>query len=895
MIKNLLTLSLCLLLGSNCFAQLSAERLLTENETDPISIDSKTPRFSWQMAAGSAKNVLQSAYQVRVYTADGNKLIWNSNKVSGSESIYVPYKGPALTSRRAYVWQVMVWDNKGHASPWSKKAVWRMGMLSPTDWKASWIGPGYAGDTVNKPSPMFRKGITLNKTVKSAFAYITSHGLYEAQINGAKIGDAYLTPGWTSYHKRLQYQAYDVTKMLVKGQNAIGAKVGSGWYRSVLVSSPNHYGKDAGLLFQLEITYTDGTHETIVSDGSWKSATGELRYAEIYNGATIDARLVQKDWAKPGFNDSQWAPVKVQNYGKENLIATYNELVRKHETFKALKVITTPKGEKVIDFGQNLVGWVQLKVNGKTGDSIKLSHTEVLDKAGNFYTENLRGAKAQNVYILKGGGDEYFEPQFTWQGFRYIKVDGIPGDLNLADFTAVAVYSDMKPTGTFTTSNPMLNQLQHNIQWGQKGNFLDVPTDCPQRDERLGWTGDAQVFSRTASFNMNVHNFFSKWLKDVAADQNSDGSVPHIIPDIFKQNDQGENGGATGWSDVATIVPWNMYLAYGDKQVLENQYPSMKAWVDYMQKKAKNNLWNTGWHFGDWLFYSVENDLDGMSAITSKYLIAQCFYAYSTQLLINAATALGNKTDADHYTLLLQQIKAAYVNEYVTANGLISSDTQTAYALALTFDMLPENLREQAAGRLANNITRYGNHLTTGFLGTPYLCFALSRFGYADVAYKLLLQESYPSWLYPIKMGATTIWERWDGIKPDGSFETPTMNSYNHYAYGAIGDWMYRVTSGIDTDPDGPGYKKIIIKPTVGGKLTYANAAYETPYGKLTSNWKIEGDTFYLDVEVPANTTATVFIPDYSLTEGYKTQQIGSGSYHFTSKSFINPVTHTKP
>jgi alpha-L-rhamnosidase len=894
MIKNLLTLSFCLILGTSCFAQLSAERLLTENENDPISIDIKTPRFSWQVAAGTAKNVLQSAYQVKVYTADDNKLIWNSNKVSGSESIYVPYKGPALTSRTSYVWQVMVWDNKGHASPWSKKATWRMGLLSPTDWKASWIGPGYAGDTVNKPSPMFRKGITLNKTIKSAFAYITAHGLYEAQINGAKIGDAYLTPGWTSYHKRLQYQVYDVTKMLVKGQNAIGAKVGSGWYRSTLVSSPNHYGKDVGLLFQLEITYTDGTHETIISDGSWKSATGELRYAEIYNGATIDARLVQKDWAKPGFNDSQWTAVKVQDYGKENLVATYNEPVKKHETFKALKVITTPKGEKVIDFGQNLVGWVQLKVNGKAGDSIKISHTEVLDKAGNFYIENLRGAKAQNVYILKGGGDEYFEPQFTWQGFRYIKVEGITGDLNLANFTAVAVYSDMEVTGTFTTSNPMLNQLQHNIQWGQKGNFLDVPTDCPQRDERLGWTGDAQVFSRTASFNMNVHNFFSKWLKDVAADQNSDGSVPHIIPDIFKENNS-ENGGATGWSDVATVVPWNMYLAYGDKELLQNQYPSMKAWVDYMQKKAKNNLWNTGWHFGDWLFYSVENDLDGMSAITSKYLIAQCFYAYSTQLLINAANALGNKTDADHYTLLLQQIKAAYVNEYVTPNGLISSDTQTAYTLALAFDMLPEQLREQAAGRLANNITRYGNHLTTGFLGTPYLCFALSKFGYADVAYKLLLQESYPSWLYPIKMGATTIWERWDGIKPDGSFETPTMNSYNHYAYGAIGDWMYCVTSGVDTDPDGPGYKKITIKPTVGGKLTFANASYQTPYGKLTSNWKIEGDTFILDVEVPANTTATVYVPDYSVTEGYRLEQIGSGSYHFTSKSYIDPVKHTKP
>jgi alpha-L-rhamnosidase len=390
---------------------------------------------------------------------------------------------------------------------------------------------------------------------------------------------------------------------------------------------------------------------------------------------------------------------------------------------------------------------------------------------------------------------------------------------------------------------------------------------------------------------MNVHNFFTKWLKDVAADQNSDGSVPHIIPDVF----DGQNGGATGWSDVATVVPWNMYLAYGDKELLQNQYPSMKAWVDYMQAHAKNNLWNTGFHFGDWLFYSVENDLDGTSAITSKFLIAQCFYAYSTQLLINAATALGHQANADRYKQLLQQIKAAYVNEYVTPNGLISSDTQTAYTLALAFDMLPESLRGQAAARLAANISRYNNHLTTGFLGTPYLCHALSRFGYADVAYKLLLQDSYPSWLYPIKMGATTIWERWDGIKPDGNFETPTMNSYNHYAYGAIGDWMYRVTSGIDTDPNGPGYKKIIIKPTVGGNLTYANATYQTPFGKITSNWSITGNTFNLDVEVPANTTATVYVPDYNINEGFRTERIGSGIYHFTSKSFINPVKQIRP
>ncbi len=598
-----------------------------------------------------------------------------------------------------------------------------------------------------------------------------------------------------------------------------------------------------------------------------------------------------------------WSGVKVGDFPKDILVATYNEPVRKHEVFKPVKIFTTPKGEKVIDFGQNLVGWVQMKVTGNAGDKITISHAEVIDKAGNFYTDNLRTARSQDVYILKGGGEETFEPQFTWQGFRFIKIEGYPGDLKPENFTAIALYSDMAPTGTFSCSNALINQLQHNIQWGQKGNFLDVPTDCPQRDERLGWTGDAQVFSRTASYNMNVHNFFTKWLKDVAADQYESGSVPFVIPNVIAQGLKTGPGASTGWADVSTIIPWNMYLAYGDKRILENQYSSMKAWVDYMQHQSKNDLWNTGFHFGDWLFYSLNDDTDGSSAITNKYLIAQCFYAYSTQLLINAANVLGKKDDVDYYTALLAKVKGAYLKEYVTPNGLISSDTQTAYVLALQFDMLPENLRPQAADRLVANIIRYHNHLTTGFLGTPYLCHVLSRFGHADVAYRLLLQDTYPSWLYPVKMGATTIWERWDGIKPDGTFETPTMNSYNHYAYGAIGDWMYRVIAGIDTKTDAPGYKQIVIKPTIGGSLENASADYETNYGKVSSHWKLDGGNLSLDVEIPANTTATIYIPannggavmesgkpiasepDIKMASpetGYVVVNVGSGIYHFS-------------
>ncbi|HVT85644.1 MAG TPA: glycoside hydrolase family 78 protein [Chitinophagaceae bacterium] len=881
-------------------AQVKVQNLLTENLSDPIGLDIKQPRFSWQLVSDQ-RNVMQTAYEIKVMSSEKNKdKVWESGKISSEQSVMVTYAGKSLESAQRYYWQVRVWDNNGNLSPWSETAFFQTGFFNTSDWKAIWIGPGYTEDPVLRQSPLFRKQFAIKKKIKSAFAYITAHGLYEAQINGHRVGDAYLAPGWTSYNKRLEYQVYDVTGSLNAGKNVIGVTLGSGWYRGHLAwgENKNIYGKDISLLLQLEITYTDGKKETIISDGNWRSTTGSIINSEIYDGEIIDDRAEKNGWLSADYDDSKWSGVTVENFSYDNLLATYNEPIRKHETFKPIKVITTPKGEKVIDFGQNLVGWEILNVKGKAGDTITIQHAEVLDKNGNFYTDNLRAAKATSKYILNGNGKESFEPHFTYYGFRYIKVEGIQGDLNPDDFTAVSLYADMKKTGDFSTSNSFINQLQHNIQWGQKGNFLDVPTDCPQRDERLGWTGDAEVFSRTAAFNMGVNNFFSKWLKDVAADQYTDGSVPHVIPNVLGPN----SGGSAGWADVSTIIPWNMYLAYGDTQILKNQYSSMKAWVEYMHSKSKNDLWNTGSHFGDWLFYRPDDDNSGRAAVTDKYLIAQCFYAHSTQLLIDAAKVLGKPDDVAHYSDLLKRIKDAFMNEYVTPNGRLVSSTQTAYVLALNFDMLPESLRQQAAERLVENIKSYNNHLTTGFLGTPYLCHVLNRFGYIDIAYQLLMQDTYPSWLYPVKMGATTIWERWDGEKPDGSFENPGMNSFNHYAYGAIGDFMYRVVTGIDTYEDAPGYKHISIHPHIGGGLTYANADLQTYYGKISSRWKTDNGKIVLDVEIPANTSADVVlpVPDVSnITESgialnslkdikilgqqnrNVTIHIGSGSYHF--------------
>lgn len=882
--------------------QLELAQLTTNYQHNPIGTDAVQPQFSWKITAGE-RNVSQKAYELRVSTnnkdiLNGKNLVWQTGKVNSDQSAHILYKGAALQARQRYYWQVRIWDNTGKASAWSKLNFWEMGLLSPKDWTAKWIQT--AKDTEGKvgPAPMFGLAFNAAKPVKNARLYITAHGLYEAKLNGKKIGDHYFTPGWTSYHKRLQYQTYDVTAALKTGKNTALVTIGDGWYRGNLEFNHkrNLYGKEVALLFQLEIEYTDGQKEVVNSNENWKTSfAGPVKASDIYNGETYDARL-EKNTLVQGFNTGDWQQTKIADIKMDNLVAPLGPTVSKHERFAPLKLIKTPKGETVIDFGQNLVGWVQLKIKGKAGDTVTLNHAEVLDKDGNFYTDNLRNAKQENKYILSGTKTDVLEPHFTFQGFRYLKIKGYTGKLDSTTVNAIAVYSDMTPTGTFSTSNPLLNQLQHNIQWGQKGNFVDVPTDCPQRDERLGWTGDAQVFFKTAAYNMDVAGFFSKWLADLKVDQHATGNVPVVIPDVRTI----KNAGSAGWGDVATIIPWDFYQAYGDKALLSRQYSSMKAWVEYIRSISKNNLWNSGPHYGDWLFYTMADDRDGKAAITDKFFIAQAFYAHSTQNLINAAKVLGNEADVKTYTDLLKAIKKAFLDEYVTPSGRLVSSSQTAYVLALNFDLLPEELRPQAAQRLADNVAAYGNHLTTGFLGTPYLCHVLTRFGYNEVAYKLLLQETYPSWLYPVKKGATTIWERWDGIKPDGSFQAISMNSFNHYAYGAIGDWMYRTVAGISEAA--PGYKEISIAPKPGGNLKHAGAELETIYGKVKSAWSVEGGKTTIDIVIPPNTTARVVLPgtgNKTVTESNvalqkvkglsevkqldnnTTLKLGSGTYHF--------------
>lgn len=901
---------------------LTVKTLRCEYSVNPVGIDVPRPRLSWQLQSPE-RRTLQTSYEVRVAASEldlkKGKVLWSSGTRNSDQSIHIPYDGPQLQSGHRYFWQVRVADNHGHLSAWSPMAFWEMGLLHPEDWQSRWITPNLSEDaTKSNPAPLLRTDFAVNKRVAGARLYASAMGLYEMELNGKRVGDQYLTPGWTAYDFRYQYQTYDVTSLLNKGANSLAATLGDGWFRGQVAWNPkrNNYGTKLALLAQLVITFGDGTRQIVGTDEKWKSSTGPVLASDIYDGEIYDARLQQPRWSMPGFDDSKWKSVTVLPPPKRKVIASEAPAVREIEEIKPVKVLKTPAGDIVLDMGQNMVGWIRFRVKAPEGTTITLRHAEVLDKNGNFYTFNLRSAQQTIRYTASGRGEEIYEPHFTFQGFRYVAVSGWPGDVNPEDFTGVVVHSAMERTGTFESSNSLFNQLQRNIIWGQKGNFLDVPTDCPQRDERLGWTGDAQVFAPTASFNFDTAAFYTKWLKDMALDQQDDGAIPYVIPNVLSHQTRKGSSASAGWADAALVVPWTVYQAYGDKRVLEQQYPSMKAWVDYMRRHAgAAYVWSDGFSFGDWLAFAT-TDSDYPGATTDKDFIQTAYFARSTDILAKTAAVLGMQEDARQYTALLEKIKSAFAEEFVSANGRLSPNTQTAYALALQFGLLPESLRASAAARLAADVKKFG-HLTTGFLGTPVLCQVLSDYGYLDEAYKLLNRTDYPSWLYPVTKGATTIWERWDGIEPDGTFQSPSMNSFNHYAYGAIGEWMYTAVAGLGIDEQQPGYKHILIHPHPGGGLTYAKASLRTMYGDASSGWKMEGGKVVFTIQVPPNATASLLLPDSKLEQisedGISVQsrpelyrahpvgtsvamEVGSGSYRFeTSAQSSEASTQPRP
>jgi alpha-L-rhamnosidase len=842
--------------------------LRTETLENPLGIDANHPRLSWRMetARNGAK---QSAYQVvgRV----GKVLHWDSGRVESCRSTHVPYGGE-LHSRDRIDWIVRIWDETGTMTE-SAPAIFEMGLLKPEDWQTQWIGGDLSGGVwTSVPSPYLRKEFLLKTSgairkgekpaVLKARLFITALGVYEASLNGQPIGADLFNPGWTDYNKRIHYHTYDVTSMLKPGANALAVLLGDGWYCGHLEwRGRQRYGDRPRLLAQLEITFADGSTQTIVSDETWKHNYGALLASDILMGEDYDARREFYGWDKPGFDESGWRAVVPFETPKGKLFAASVNPVRATQEINPLSVADVddwPIHRWVFDLGQNMVGHVRLKVNGKPGQTITLRHAEALvsdpplSPNGTLYSIALRTAKSIDHYTCKGGGEEVWEPRFTFHGFRYVEVVGVESRPPLDMITGIVVHTDLPMTGSFECSEPLLNRLQQNIHWSQRGNFLSIPTDCPQRDERLGWTGDILAFAQTAAFNMDVSAFLEDWSRELALAQREDGVVPMIAPDLNLMNEEG----GPAWADALIGVPWALYQAYGDSSLLAELYPAFKKFIAWLETNSPGNIRAaSGWQgFGDWLS-TVE---------TPRTLIATAHYAHSVDLMSRIADILGYKDEAANFRVLLEEIRSAFQDRFILPGGLILNNTQTGYALALAFDLFRSEVRAAAAENLFKNIRDNGNKLTTGFVGTPHLLSALSENGHLDTAYALLLQKDYPSWLYPVTQGATTIWERWDGWRHDRGFQSWMMNSFNHYAYGAVGNWMYQVIAGIRPDPEHPGFQRFILNPEIGGNLTYACAEYESLYGKIISDWKIDADELNWKFTIPANTSAAVVVKGIS-------------------------------
>ena len=736
--------------------------------------------------------------------------------------------------------------------------------------------------------PHLRQTVQLAKPIRQARLYASALGVYEFHVNGQRVGHDVFNPSWTDYKKRVQYHVYDVTTLLRQGGNALGIILGDGWYAGYVgLGGPHRYGPLALALAQVEVEFADGSRQTMATDSKWKAAQGPLLQSDMLMGEIYDARKEIPGWNETGFDDATWQPVLSRKV-EVPLVAAPDGPVRAMLELKP-RAITQPKpGHFVFDLGQNMVGWARLKVSGPAGQTVTLRFVEMLNPDGTIYTTNLRGAKATDQYTLKGTGQEVFEPRFTFHGFRYVELTGYPGEPSLDAVTGVVAYSDTPPAGRFECSAPLINQLQSNIVWGQRGNFLAVPTDCPQRDERLGWMGDAQIFIRTATYNMDVARFFTKWCQDVEDAQRPDGAFTDVSPVVCC------GAGTAAWGDAGVICPWTIYRVYGDTRILERHYAAGVRWIEYLKAHSKELL-RPAEGYGDWL---------SIKANTPKDVLATAYFGLSTKIMADMAVTLGKADDARRYQELFEQIKTAFNRAYVAADGRIKGNTQTCYVLALAFDLLPADKRAPAAQYLVEDIQSKSNHLSTGFVGVGHLTPTLTRAGYVDTAYQLLRQDSFPGWLYSVKNGATTIWERWDGWTKEKGFQDPGMNSFNHYSLGSVGEWMFDTVAGLGLDPHQPAYKAIVIHPRPGGALTYAKAEFQAMYGRIVSDWKLEQGEFRLTTVIPANTTALVYVPAASeevvkegtqrasraegvrfvrMENGSAVFAVGSGRYQFTA------------
>jgi alpha-L-rhamnosidase len=830
--------------------------LRTEQRHEPLGLGEPHPRLSWRLES-DRRGAVQAAYRITAAARPADldqpdRLLWDSGRRESGDCVLVPWDGPVPRSATRYHWRVEVWDERGDAA--TGESWFETGLLHREDWTAVWVGrdphtqPPFDPPTGHEPPlgepPLdLRRDFELAREPVRARLYATAHGVYEAQLNGARVGDIELAPGWTEYHRRLQYQTYDVTSLLRKGSNTLGAIVADGWWSGFVGfderRAAGRYGDHPEFLAQLVVDFADGSRQVVATDAAWVERPGATRFADLLMGEHVDASIVEDPYLPVAVLDTEPGP----------LVAEPDHPIRVTRELAPVSVTTSAPGRFIVDFGQNLVGRVRLTVRGASfGQRIVLRHAEILD-GGELYVANLRRARATDVYVAAGAAVEVFEPRFAVHGFRFLEVSGLPGELSAIDVTAHVLHNDMPWTGRFECSEEMVNQLWANISWGQRGNFVAVPTDCPQRDERLGWLGDAQIFAPTASRNADVAAFFVRWLRDVVDGQDDDGAFRDVAPLVATYREA-----APAWGDAGVIIPWHLWRTYGDRRVLEECFDAMVAWVGHIRRHNPDLRWRrrTGNSYGDWLQIDVT---------TPRDVLSTAYFARSTEIVAQAAEVLGRDDVAAEHWALHTAIRDAFVESFVDDDGRVEGGTQTAYLLALAFGLVPDDLVPRAVEQLAADVEKRDSRLTTGFVGVALLCPVLADHGRADLAYELLQQEEFPSWGYSIRHGATTIWERWDGWTEHGGFQAAAMNSFNHYSLGSVGDWLYGRVAGIDQTPESVAYSELLLRPLPGGTLTWARAEQETARGRVACGWSLAGDVLTVTATVPPGSTAVLEVP----------------------------------
>lgn len=918
---------------------LTPVNLRTEYKIDPV-VDAENPRLSWELTS-EVRGQFQTAYQILVATStellEADKAdLWDSEQVSSNATNQLEYAGKPLQSRTVCFWKVRSWDKKGNAGAWSSVAKWEMGMLNKADWQAEWIGNDLTalgkGKTYHlPPSPFFRKETELKPGVKSARLYVTSLGLYEFHINGKRIGNDYFTPGWTDYNKRVYYQTYDITSNVSEGKNAFGAILADGWYAgylgyALLVGNPvvrNFYGDVPLLKAQIEIEYSNGEKEMIATDPSWKTNHGPIVEADILNGETYDANLEFDNWSSLGFDDSNWKNSSIYSDKAERKLESYpGNPIQVFQELTAKTVTAKPGGKYIFDLGQNFAGIVRLKVKGNKGDVITMKFSEMLFPNGDIMTENLRKARATDTYILKGSPEgETWTPRFTYHGFQYVEVTGFRAEPTTDAITGIVLTSATPEVGSFETDNKMVNQLYSNIVWTQRSNYFDVPTDCPQRDERLGWTGDAQAYVQSATFNNDISAFYAKWLVDLNDAQRADNTYPLYAP---APNVRITDTYSPGWSEAGIVCPYTIYKTYGDTRMIRQFWPNMVAYLKFMEEKSKGEYVYKERSFEDISPKGGYGDWLSVGKKTPPDLLASIYFAYCASLMQEMALAIDEKEDAEYFGTVFMKAKQAFATHYTDGTGRFRTDaaaygngegyidgelgfdghTQTAYANAIYMKILTPEMENIAGSYIKELIAGNGGKLSTGFLGVKPLLPSLSATGHSDEAYKLLLSEEYPSWGFEVVNGANTIWERWNSyIKGEGFTNNAGMNSFNHYAFGSVNEWMFGNMAGIKVGQ--AGYRTFTIKPEIAKEgINYTKATYHSINGEIVSSWKKEGTQITLQISVPVNTIANVFIPatgqekvlengrsiennpDLKIkgfSDGYLNLEIGSGIYQFAS------------